>query len=185
MAALASAESFSISVYSPGTEIHGANLDAAALGFYSGMSGPATYCPPEVGTYCPPVEGSLVTFGMGGMAVEVPGGQFIYVSPTGQVKYTQAHSNDMPPGSFFRGWFEKTVISECEPTIEVIDFLTNDGSNIGGLMLCPDISSFMTGTGASYQLYAKTPNFSLTNCVEAVGLVMHSNDASVGCWEYT
>lgn len=114
----------------------------------------------------------------------VPGGQMIYVEPNGQVKYTPAHSGYMPSGSYVGGWYNKTVLCECAPTAEVLDFFTTDGSNIGGVMLCPDVQDFLTGTGASYQLYANTPEFNLTNCVEALGLALQESEYDIGCWQY-
>lgn len=71
-ASLVYATSYTLSVYSPDTVIDGANLDAAGLAFYTGLKEPATYCPASVGNSCPYVEGTLVTLGMGAMAVPSP-----------------------------------------------------------------------------------------------------------------
>ncbi|KAI0887765.1 uncharacterized protein GGS22DRAFT_185144 [Annulohypoxylon maeteangense] len=182
--ALASATTYFLTVFAPDTNVDGALLNAAGQGFYTGTSGPATYCPDDIGKKCPEVQGTLVYEGLTGMAVQVPGGQSIYVAPSGQVEYARAHSTYVPPGSFIGGWYNKTVLSDCEPTRYVLDFLSPDGTNIGGVKLCPDIETWMSGTGASYRLYVGTRNFNLTNCIDAVGLNLNGVEAEVGCWQY-
>ncbi|KAI1387196.1 uncharacterized protein F4822DRAFT_443992 [Hypoxylon trugodes] len=180
---VASATTYFLTVFAPDTSIDGALLEAAGQGFYAGTSGPATYCPQNVGL-CPKVQGTLVYAGLTGMAVQVPGGQSIYVAPKGQVQYMQAHSASVPQGSFTGGWFNKTVLSDCAPPRDVLDFLSTDGSGIGGIALCPDVEAFMAGTGASHRLYAHTPGFNLTNCIDAIGLTLHGTTAEVGAWQY-
>ena len=44
-------------------------LNAAGQTFYTGTSGPATYCPTNVGAQCPQVAGTLVTQDFEAMAV--------------------------------------------------------------------------------------------------------------------
>ncbi|KAI0174894.1 hypothetical protein BJ166DRAFT_158043 [Pestalotiopsis sp. NC0098] len=183
LASLASATTYRLTVFAPGTVVDGADVDAAGGGFYLGLSKAYTYCP--VGNACPADRGTLVYEGMTGMAVEVPGGQEIYVSPHGQVMFTQAHSGYMPPGSFTSGWFNKTVVSECGPKIKLLDFPATNSTDSAGVWLCPDVQDYMKGTGASYQLYAKTPLFNETNCVPALGLLQHGVNATVGAWQYT
>lgn len=72
--ALASATGYSFTAYAPGTNIDGALFHAAGLSFFTGMSGPATYCP---GTFqapgpCPDVGTTLVEAGMTAMHVRAP-----------------------------------------------------------------------------------------------------------------
>lgn len=193
------AMTYRLTIFAPGTVIDGANIQASANGFYLGLSDPSTYCP--IGQGCPAIQGTLVDDGMTAMAVspeggqsslgltmaqvEVPGGQNIYIAPNGQVKYTQAHSAYMPRGSLIGGWFNKTVMADCAPTTDVLDFWAADGSNRGGILLCPNTQTFMKGTGASYQLYAKTTSFNATNCVGAMGLLQHGSAAVFGAWQYT
>ena len=64
---LASATTYFLTVFAPNTEIDGALLNAAAQGFYAGLSGPATYCPQ--GFTCPDTQSSLVYAGLTAMAV--------------------------------------------------------------------------------------------------------------------
>ncbi|KAL7621845.1 hypothetical protein AAE478_007345 [Parahypoxylon ruwenzoriense] len=181
--ALASATTYHLTVFAPGTDVDGALLNAAGQGFYAGVSGPATYCPQSVSN-CPEVQGTLVHESMSGMAVTVPGGQKIFVSSTGQVQYVQAHSAYIPPGSFAGGWYNKTIVSDCEPNRDVVDFLSTDGSNFGGVKLCRDVPEFMAGTGASYVLYAATTGFNRTDCVDTLGLTLHGHEVESGCWQY-
>ncbi|KAF7530417.1 hypothetical protein G7054_g9604 [Neopestalotiopsis clavispora] len=184
-ASMVSATTYRLTVFAPDTAVDGAVINAAGNGFYLGLSEPLTYCP--VADLCPATRGTLVYEGMTAMAVEVPGGQDIYVAPNGQVKYTQAHSGYMPPGSLTDGWFNKTIVSDCGPRTHVLDFLATctDGTHLGGVYLCPNVQDYMNGTGASYQLYTKTSEFNETNCVEAIGLVEHGINATVGAWQYT
>lgn len=90
----------------------------------------------------------------------------------------------MPPGSYIGGWFNQTVVWDCAPPAQVLNFFATDGSNTGGVALCPDIADFMAGTGASYQLYAKVPGFTLTDCVDVVGLAVHQSGLELGAWQY-
>ena len=73
-AALASATGYSITAYAPGTNIDGALFHAAGLSFFTGMRGPATYCPDTIEAVgaCPPVGGTLVEPGMTAMHVWTP-----------------------------------------------------------------------------------------------------------------
>ena len=114
----------------------------------------------------------------------VPGGQQVYVHPSGEVKYTQAHSAYMPIGSILGGWYNKTVVSDCAPSTQVLDFYAPDMAGATGLVLCTDIDDFMAGTGASFKLHAITPGFNVTGCEAVLGLTMHGNAASTGCWQY-
>jgi hypothetical protein len=56
-------------------------------------------------------------------------------------------------------------------------------AGLGGIYACPNVPSYVNAT---YQIYAKTPAFNQTNCVELVGLVQNEqpND-DYGAWEYT
>lgn len=67
LAAAAGATSFTLSAYAPGTEVDGAVLNAAGSAFYTGITGPATYCPLELG--CPNIGETVVYDGLTAMAV--------------------------------------------------------------------------------------------------------------------
>lgn len=67
LASLASATTYRLTVFAPGTVVDGADIDAAGGGFYLGLSKAYTYCP--VGNACPADRGTLVYEGMTAMAV--------------------------------------------------------------------------------------------------------------------
>lgn len=69
LGALTSAATFRITIYAPGTIIDSADLDASGNAFYTGLTGPSTYCPSQIGRRCPAPQGTLVYQGMTGMAV--------------------------------------------------------------------------------------------------------------------
>jgi hypothetical protein len=79
-------------------------IQARGLHFWVGGE-PATYCPSVVEPHCPPGKVTAFSGGGYGLSTNVPGGQRVYVSPTGELSYTQAHSAYIPPGSFL-GPFE-------------------------------------------------------------------------------
>ncbi|KAI1763878.1 hypothetical protein GGR53DRAFT_342593 [Hypoxylon sp. FL1150] len=185
-AAAASATTYFLTVYAPGTEVDGALINAASQGFYLSLDGPSTYCPTNVAN-CPKVEGTLVNGGMTAMAVQVPGGQQIYAAVDGQVQFTKAHSSSTPPGSLVGGWFNKTVVvSDCdeEPPRYVFDYLAPDGSNKGGVKICPDVPAAIRDTGAGYSLYVGTKAFNESFCIDAVGLNLMPKNVSIGAWQY-
>ena len=62
-------DTFSLAVFAPDTKVDGELLNAAGQSFYTGTSGPATYCPSSSVSSCPEVEGTLVTAGFHSMAV--------------------------------------------------------------------------------------------------------------------
>ncbi|KAI0016790.1 hypothetical protein F4780DRAFT_782929 [Xylariomycetidae sp. FL0641] len=182
-ATVASATTYFVAMFAPGTEIHGAHLQAAGSAFYTGLSRPSTFCPPSVKS-CPEVHGTLVYDGMAGMAVAVPGGQKIYVRPDGKVEFAQAQKELIPAGSFIGGWYNKTVVQGCGQATEVVDFRSTDGSNISGVALCPNPPSSLARTGASYTLYAHTADSSLDFCTEAIGLTLIGIDEKFGAYQY-
>ncbi|KAI0142887.1 hypothetical protein GGR57DRAFT_508487 [Xylariaceae sp. FL1272] len=176
--------SSTISVFAPGTQVDEAVVNAKGSGFFTGLTGPGTYCPLDP-SQCPPVRGTLIVGLLGGMATEVPGGQQIYVQPDGQIKFTVAHSAGMAPGSLLDGWFLKTVVSDCAADVVVADFKPHDGSSDGGVTLCPDVPPFLESSGAQFSVYAKTEAFNVTGCTDIVGLVLTDTQFQYGAWEYT
>ena len=56
-------------------------------------------------------------------------------------------------------------------------------AGLGGIYACPNVTS---DANATYQIYAKTPAFNQTGCIELNGLVQNEepND-DYGAWEYT
>ncbi|KAI0168852.1 hypothetical protein GGR52DRAFT_493622 [Hypoxylon sp. FL1284] len=193
LAVAASATSYFLTVFAPGTEVDGAIINAAGNGFYLSLDGPSTYCPTFVKD-CPVVQGTLVKDDLTAMAVEVPGGQQIYTAADGEVRFMSAHSNQMSPGATVGGWFNETVVaapSTCasgddaaQPPRFVFDFQPPDRSGAGGVKICPDVPQSARDTGAGYALYVGTRAFNQSFCVDAVGLNLVPRDVEVGAYQY-
>lgn len=58
----------------------------------------STYCPSFVGQSCPPGNETVI-FAQRYLYSEVPGGQQLYVLPTGEVKFAPAHVETIPTGA--------------------------------------------------------------------------------------
>ncbi|KAJ5584720.1 uncharacterized protein N7459_004520 [Penicillium hispanicum] len=82
--------------------IHYLQMNAAGQKFWLGGS-TSSYCPTNVGAGCPPGNQTVFAPGGNAMDVEVPGGQQVYVDPSGALSFTQAHSALIPPGSAVGG----------------------------------------------------------------------------------
>ncbi len=83
----ASATTYALTVYAPGTALNGMDLNAAEQSFFTGMGGkPQTYCPDSIRytVGCPPEEGTLVNGLMLSMAVSTPGDLFLTPPCPGQ-----------------------------------------------------------------------------------------------------
>ncbi|BDD55827.1 hypothetical protein MPDQ_004900 [Monascus purpureus] len=77
--------------------VHLLPMNANGGAFYLGGN-TSTYCPPQVGS-CPPGTQTVLAPGGAALDVTVPGGQELYISPTGALSFTQPHSAYVPPGS--------------------------------------------------------------------------------------
>jgi len=146
--------------------IHLQELTARGGKFYLGGGPPSSYCPPQVGAGCP--SGNYTIFAGGvvtlSLAVDVPGGQQVYIAPDGTMSYTSPHSAYMPTGSIIDGW-NKTEGTQ-------FGYLTFDE----GLVACPT-------TGQGYQVYGQIAN--ITFAPECLGFdALTSNTTLFGAWEY-
>lgn len=112
--------------------------------------------------------------------MEVPGGQQVYVTPAGIISYTEPHSGYIPTGSYISGFTNTTTTSEYLGAQSII----NLGASEGGIIAC-SVPSYMEGTGATYQIYALTPDFNQANCITLNGLLAHDQGEVLGAWEYT
>jgi hypothetical protein len=57
------------------------------------------------------------------------------------------------------------------------------GAILGGIYGCPSVPDYIKAT---YQIYAKTPNFNQKNCIKLKGLLEHEEPTNdFGAWEYT
>lgn len=90
----------------------------------------------------------------------------------------------MPAGAMVGGWYNKTVVSDCDAPHGVFDFLATDGSDAGGVKICPEIPAAVRETGAGYSVYVGTRGFNFTDCIDAVGLNLMPRDVDIGAWQY-
>lgn len=117
----------------------------------------------------------------------MPGGQAIYIPPSGAVSYLQAHIGFPTEGSLTGGWYNKTAVSSCAENITMMDWMAPTAPNqtqTGGLLFChaaPDVAARLNAT---YQLYANTTTFNQTGCLAAIGIIEHGSSAAYGTWQY-
>lgn len=174
-----SALPFNLTASLPGSTLDGQTINAAGSAFYLGLANPGFFCPDDPGVICPNTTQTLIV-GMTAMWVEVPGGQQIYITPAGALGFTQAHSTSIPPGSFQGGFTNVTVESDCAPDVTVFNWASPDGST-GGIYACPPSIE----TTATFQIFAKTPAFNQTNCVELDGMLPNEQTTNdFGAWQY-
>lgn len=56
-------------------------------------------------------------------------------------------------------------------------------AGLGGIYACPNVPPYVNAT---YQIYAKTPAFNQTDCIELKGLLQNEEpNNDYGAWEYT
>ncbi|KAJ5115329.1 hypothetical protein NUU61_001088 [Penicillium alfredii] len=103
------------------------------------------FCPENVQP-CPPGKETIFAPGGTAMDVAVPGGQQVYVDPTGALRYTQAHSAAIPPGSA-RGPFTY----QTHPGNTANHFYNFTGWGANGFMACPAKNS-------QWQVFANVQN---------------------------
>ncbi|KAJ6555354.1 hypothetical protein DFH09DRAFT_1492599 [Mycena vulgaris] len=91
-------KSFTLSVSSPATAIHGQTIEASG-GFFRVGGGPSSYCPEFLSQeMCKSFTSEkTILYPGSGMSVVVPGGQQYYVAPDGRLSYTGAHQEDDYP----------------------------------------------------------------------------------------
>lgn len=151
--------------------VHLLPLTARGLRFYLGGGPPSSYCPDQVSSACPPGNTTVLAGGEGtlGLGVVVPGGQQVYVAPTGELSYTQAHSAAVPEGSYvdkFKRDYPTGGYQFGHLTFEV-----------GGLIACP------AGAEMGYQVFGAVPGKTFgPECLGFQALTIASKDP--GAWQY-
>ncbi|KAF2797147.1 hypothetical protein K505DRAFT_415251 [Melanomma pulvis-pyrius CBS 109.77] len=145
------------------------------------------YCPgPPLVPNCP--NGTDTVFaGTFYPSSMVPGGQEFFVDVDGATRITVQHSHSFPPGSYpyYYGWTwtalssnassiscpSNSTLYNCGAPSGYFTFKAPDGppSYQGGLKACPNKYN-TNGTS----VYAVTPLFNLTGCVELEGLATHT-----------
>ncbi|KAL8685469.1 MAG: hypothetical protein Q9218_007740 [Villophora microphyllina] len=113
--------------------IHLQSINANGQAFWVGKN-TTTYCPLTNQTECPPGTETVFAVGSGGASldIEVPGGQRIYVSSTGALGFTQAHSGLIPDGAALQT-FNATMGPENGP----LGHFTFEGLGATGFIACP------------------------------------------------
>ncbi|KAL2852530.1 hypothetical protein BJY01DRAFT_208034 [Aspergillus pseudoustus] len=164
---------FTVMASRSASPIHFLTMNAAGQSFWLGGS-PATYCP--LPSNCPP--GNLTVFaGNGGaLSVTVPGGQQIYVSPEGALKFTQAHSMNIPPGSSY-GPFEYVPGAADQP----FGHYVYSGWGASGFMACPTDDN-------KWQVFAAlrnatVPSGDVADCLGFSAIAVPTNQTG-NAWQY-
>lgn len=178
LAPLAAGTPFSVTAANPAAPaVDGLAIDACNTGWNVGIK-TCSYCPSEVVADCPAGNTTVLSAGDGGgvgMDVVVPGGQSVYLDPSGFVHYTQAHSASMPPGSTVGG-----LVAYAGGG------LVNLNSGGYGWAACPSTSP--TGGGAGgHTLVALTADNkdTLAYCTPVNLKVTALPAGTVGAWQYS
>ncbi|OQE28377.1 hypothetical protein PENSTE_c003G04326 [Penicillium steckii] len=119
---------FSVMAVRSASPIHYTQLNAAGQKFWLGGK-TSSYCPHIDGLECPAGNQTVLASGGNALDVEVPGGQQVYVDPSGALSFTQAHSASIPPNS--------AVGSLSYVPGKPWAHYTFNGWNATGLMACP------------------------------------------------
>ncbi|KAE8151708.1 hypothetical protein BDV25DRAFT_138631 [Aspergillus avenaceus] len=168
-----SPESFSVVAARSASPIHFLTLNAANSHFYLGGK-PSSYCPEQVPGCTEATQTVLI--GDNALNVAVPGGQQIYVDPTGALSFTTPHSGYTPPGSTTTGF----------------KYEAGKNGTLGhwsfgnGFMACP-VNSTAPGK-PHYQVYAArnnatVPGGNVKQCLGFDAMAVKGN-GTVGAWEY-
>ncbi|KAJ5280599.1 hypothetical protein N7478_005971 [Penicillium angulare] len=163
---------FGVMAIHSGSPIHYAQMNAAGQKFWLGGS-TSSYCPSVDGIVCP--SGNQTVFAAGGnaMDVEVPGGQQVYVDPTGALSFTQAHSASIPAGSAVGGLFYEPGNPWSHYSFK--------GWGAQGFMACPTEDN-------RYQVFAAmqnatVPSGNVADCIGFSAMAL-TYKGDVPAWQY-
>ncbi|KAF2088056.1 hypothetical protein K490DRAFT_65337 [Saccharata proteae CBS 121410] len=175
---------YSLSAYAPGNAHYNGGKMQGAGGLF--LSHPSQYCPTNVAPNCPNGTDSSWAASLYPIT-EVPGGQDLYVNKDGSIGITVQHSHTIPQGAYweYQGWswtalpvtHQKKMHGcpaanntyNCAPPTGYFTFHAPDAKpGVGGVMACPSL--YNAGATA---VYAVTPEFNRTDCVELMGLGTH------------
>lgn len=138
-----------------------------------------TSCPSDVASQgaCPPGT-DTVFVGAGGLDTLVPGGQQVYVLPTGELQFTAAHSNYIPTGAIVNP-FQYVY----EPNSQ-FGTVTTYAFGADGFMACP-----ANDGSISYHVFVNIPNAivpkgDVSACVPVTPLAVPYTGSSVAAWQY-
>ncbi|KAL2868756.1 putative IgE binding protein [Aspergillus lucknowensis] len=165
---------FTVMAARSASPIHFLPMNAAGQSFWLGGS-PATYCP--LPSDCPPGDKTVLAGSGAALSVVVPGGQQIYVSPEGALKFTQAHSAYIPPGSSY-GPFAYVPGAPNQP----FGHYNYTGWGASGFMACPTEDE-------NWQVFAAlknatVPSGNVADCLGFSAIAVPSNETG-NTWQYT
>ncbi|KAL4898692.1 hypothetical protein BDV59DRAFT_197571 [Aspergillus ambiguus] len=178
------ADSFTVMAARSASPIHFLSMNARGGHFWLGGK-TSSYCPEqveEIGGACPPGK-ETAFFGERSLAVEVPGGQQIYVDAHGALSFTVPHSGYIPPGSSM-GPFEHTPGNP-------IGHWTYKGQGTNGFMACPVPVNGTADVQKSpqWQVYAALQNATVPSgrvgdCLGFDAMAIQRNSSDAAAWEY-
>jgi hypothetical protein len=105
----------------------------------------------------------------------VPGGQTLYVEPSGALGFTQAHSAEIPPGAVVGGFsaFQNGAF-----------LFSGASANGGGWLACPATAE-QQGAGQMYQIFAQLPQVTFpSGCLEIEILTVDYQGQGPAAWQY-
>ncbi|KIV94188.1 hypothetical protein PV10_01977 [Exophiala mesophila] len=157
---------------------HFESINANSGKFWLNLPQTVTSCPASVAVQgsCPP--GNETVFrSAGDMATSVPGGQQVYVLPSGEILFTGAHANVVPEGAV-----SSPFVYEYTPGAEYGE-VTTYAFGADGFMACPTHGSI------AYQVYANVPNAWVplgdpSACVSVAALAIPYNNGTIAAWQY-
>ncbi|KAH3014434.1 hypothetical protein KXW60_008300 [Aspergillus fumigatus] len=171
---------FQVMALRSASPIHFLGMTASRNSFWLGGE-TATYCPDVVKQQgaCP--EGTQTVLYTNALDVMVPGGQQIYVDPSGAVKFTTAHSASMPPGSTVEGF----SYTSGDP----LGHWNFSGQGATGFMACPTQGD----APVPYQVFAAissatVPTGNVADCLgfDAAAIAWTpSQGQTAAAWQYT
>lgn len=116
--------------------------------------------------------------------VSVPGGQRVYVAPTGELGFTQAHSASIPSGSAQDGF---TLSST--PVNGQLASLGFSELGATGFLACPagpnGTAPFQVFADVSALKDADVPGGSVSACIGFDALVGEYTESGSAAWQYT
>jgi hypothetical protein len=166
-----------------GTDVqpfHFESVNANSGKFWLNLPETATSCP-FAGTAdaanCPTPGNSTAFTGAGSMAVVVPGGQQVYVAPSGALMFTEAHTAAIPDGSV-----TEPFTFSLEPNAQYGVVGTN-ALGADGFMACPTEGSI------AYQVFAnvataEVPLGNVDDCVVVQPLAIPYTLGTAAAWQY-
>ncbi|KAK4182504.1 carbohydrate binding-domain-containing protein [Podospora australis] len=165
---------FTLTVSNPTLSIHDKPITAGGLRLsLNGQT--SSYCPSVVGDACPPGNTTSIVAGYGGASMNtlVPGGQRIYLDPSWNVAYTQAHSAYIPSGSLTTGF----------AAYKDGGFVNLNG-NGWGWVACPPRASGPAGPAWNLIARNETNAESLNYCTP-INLKVNPFPSRAAAWQYT